>query len=92
MSLYTCKRCGMCCIAAPCGASDVENEDGDCPYLFIENDLTTTCKNELAKEAFLGSGCLFQDPKILEMYKLHKDMYCVVERKKLMLRKQEVLS
>lgn len=81
MSHHTCIRCGMCCIVSPCSFSGVDS--GNCPYLSVNTDNTTTCHNENAKEAFVdrGIGCMFQDPDFYEMYQIHMDEYQVDKHK-----------
>jgi hypothetical protein len=82
MSYYACIRCGMCCIVAPCGFSGIDS--GDCSYLTVNDDNTTTCHNKNAKKTFVdnGIGCIFQKPEAHEMYEIHMDEYRVNEHKK----------
>ena len=79
---YACIRCGMCCLIAPCGYSEEEERyGGNCPYLTLNDDNTTTCHNEDAKATFIGSGCRFQNPGWPDIYTMHLDDYAIDKRK-----------
>ncbi len=78
----TCIRCGMCCLVSPCTYSGVEERyGGNCSYLTVNDNNTTTCHNKDANEAFIGSGCLFQRQYAAGVYKAHISEYAIKERK-----------
>jgi len=87
MSDYACIQCGMCCLVAPCDFSGVE--DDDCPYLTINDDNTTTCNNEDAKEMYIGSGCHWQTPSWESIYSWYMEDYQIDERKQTLRRVYE---
>lgn len=89
MEYKPCIRCGMCCIVAPCCFSGVE-DGGDCPYLVINNDDTTTCTNKYAITAFVdhGVGCPLQANNC-ELYNLYLEEYNISETKQRIKRKQK---
>ena len=69
-----CTRCGLCCIVHPCYAfsgyeESGDNPDFDCPYLIVHEDMTTSCMNEEAKAAFIGSGCMLEGTEDLKKCK-----------------------
>ena len=82
--LPECSRCGMCCIAAPCAFSEVDSNN-ICIYLSVNSDYTTTCNNEHAKIAFIGSGCFFMAHTCKELY---DEFYNIDEIKQELLRKR----
>jgi hypothetical protein len=74
-----CVRCAMCCFAAPCAFSGVD-EGGECSYLVVNEDDTTTCTNKAAKAQFVDKGCIFMHPEAKEIYNLHLEFYSVERR------------
>lgn len=77
-----CIRCAMCCFVAPCAFSGVdEDEGGECPYLVVNEDDTTTCTNEAAKTQYVGKGCIFMRPEAEEIYDIHLKDYDIRRRR-----------
>jgi hypothetical protein len=80
-----CIRCGMCCLIEPCLFGKI-GSDGNCAYLTVNDDNTTTCNNEYAVEEFVGQGCVFMSDTFKELYEDRMEFYQIDERK------QELLS
>ena len=75
-----CIRCGMCCLIEPCFLGKI-GKDGNCAYLTVNDDNTTTCNNKDAVEEFAGQGCVFMGETFKELYKHHMEFYQIDERK-----------
>ena len=78
-----CSRCGMCCMASLCEFGELEpvGPTGECSYLQINERDEMVCTNEEAIAAYVGSGCIFMEPKAADLYEFHMDYYDVEMRK-----------
>ncbi len=64
---------------APCDIGS----SGACKHLLINDDLTTTCLDASAIEAFVGTGCFLRETTSL--YKMCSENYNLTDTKKSLL-------
>ena len=75
MEKIECIRCGMCCLACPCGDIADLDEFDVCKYLIIhDDDEHTTCELIQNGEcrSLLGSGCFIR--RWDEVYQMQKEL------------------
>jgi hypothetical protein len=85
-----CKRCGCCCIAAPCGLASIDDY-GFCAELVVHENLKTSCglvaKGQVPIFIEEKAGCFIR--KSPTLFRIHVEHYHIRQRKQSILERSK---